>query len=30
MGQKAYDVLVGFCEQALATKRLAPHPASPS
>jgi hypothetical protein len=27
MGQQAYDVLVGLCEQALAGPRLAPHPA---
>jgi hypothetical protein len=27
MGQLAYDVLVGLCEQALAGPRLAPHPA---
>jgi hypothetical protein len=27
MGQPAYDVLVGLCEQALAGPRLAPHPA---
>jgi hypothetical protein len=30
MGKKAYDVLVEFCETALSSKRIAPHPASPN